>query len=501
MGLFLTADGHFQGWLAALLCCCAVSQDESPYEKKRERSTRTDPIATMPSYDHTDTASAPAQPQICNTQPSPLVELPATPVSTARLQTTTKDDTIPDTEETRHAAARPPSLKPLDLGDSSLLGRHAQHGRKRSSFGHSKRPSISAPYSFRRLDTPEPQRQSLVPLRLGPVVLRESSAPQTESPTTKAMMNRERSDSTSDLLPQTDVISYHSHRETPYERCQARRSVVTSAQAQEAPAKSLRRSTSAEDHRSIRRSASTKRSSSSLRRDASHSATLFPTRQSAERPSLRRKASFPIRKPFAEAGDIDTDKEVLELNTIVEERRAEAARDKRGSQHIAAIAPHMQMRARSETLDAIGSALGRPLTAQANYRVPTPVQVQLRPSMRRTTSAGSRVSGWLSGMLTSHSVAHLPSDEPFYKCQTPAPALRRSHSEASIGTCLTEMDSPSLTAASSPTSKGHSRTHTGESRMTPLSPGTIYAGPNDVTEKTIELPWPTSPTSVVGLAL
>lgn len=38
MGLFLTEDGHFQGWLAAFLCCCAaVSDDESPYEKERSR--------------------------------------------------------------------------------------------------------------------------------------------------------------------------------------------------------------------------------------------------------------------------------------------------------------------------------------------------------------------------------------------------------------------------------------------------------------------------------
>lgn len=247
---------------------------------------------------------------------------------------------------------------------------------------------------------------------------------------------------------------------------------------------------------------STKRSSSSLGRDSTPSATLFPIRQSGDRPSLRRKGSFPIRKPFAESGDLDSDKEVLELNTIVEERRAEATREMQGEQHVAAIAPTMQIRARSETLDAIGSALGRPLTAQANYRVPPPLETKPRPVARRSTSAGSRVSGWLSGMLTSHSVAHLPSNEPFYKCQSNAPALRRSHSEASIRTCLTEMDSPSLTAASSPTSKGHSRSHTGESRITPLSPATIYnGGHGGVAEKMVELPWPTSPTSAVGLAL
>ena len=447
----------------------------------------------------TDLTAAAAQQTICNTQPSPA-ELPATPVPTALLQTKTQDEIYPVTNGHRHATARPPSLKPLDFGGSSLLGREPQHGRNRSSFGHAKRPSISAPYSFRRLDTPEPQRQSLVPLRLGPVVLRESPVPLTESPTTRTMLNRERSDSTQGLLSQPKAASYQSQRETPYERCQARSSVTVPPKAQEPPTKLLKRSASAEDQRSVRRSVSTKRSSSSLRRNDYASATTPSSKHSSERQAIRRKGSFQIRKTFAESGDMDTDKEVLELNTIVEERRAEAARDKHGDQHVPAIAPRMNVHARSETLDAIGSALGRPLTAQANHRVPTMLQTQIRPPVRRSTSAGSRVSGWLSGMMTSHSVAHLPSNEPFYKCQTQAPALRRSHSEASVATCLTEMDSPSLTAASSPTSKGHSRSHTGESRITPISPATIY-GHSDVTEKLIELPWPTSPTSAVGLAL
>lgn len=396
--------------------------------------------------------------------------------------------------------ARPPSLKPLDLGDSSLLGRGPHHGRKPSSLGHAKRPSISAPYSFRRLDATEPQRQSLVPLRLGPVVLKETALPTIESPTTATMMTRGRSDSTQDLLPQGEVTGCRSQRETPYERCQARSSFATSTKPREATSKALRRSVSADDQRSIRRSVSTKRSSNSLRRDIP-SATLFPAHESGERPLLRRKASFPLRKPYTESDDFDKDKEVLELNTIVEERRAEAARERQGDQHVPAIAPLMHVHARSETLDAIGSALGRPLTAQANHRVPNPLHTRPRPAMRRSTSAGSRVSGWLSGMMTSNNAAHLPSGEPFYKCQSRPPTLHRSQSEASVGTILTEMESPSLTAASSPTSKGHSRSHTGESRITPTSPATIYGGYGDVAEKVVELPWPTSPTRVVGLAL
>lgn len=36
MGLFVADDGHYQGWLAALLCCwAALSEDEHPIEKQK----------------------------------------------------------------------------------------------------------------------------------------------------------------------------------------------------------------------------------------------------------------------------------------------------------------------------------------------------------------------------------------------------------------------------------------------------------------------------------
>jgi hypothetical protein len=69
---------------------------------------------------------------------------------------------------------------------------------------------------------------------------------------------------------------------------------------------------------------------------------------------------------------------------------------------------------------------------------------------------------------------------------------------------VTELDSPSLTAASSPTTKGHSRSHTGESRITPVSPATTFRGHGYTDEKKLrDDMWPTvmTPTSHVGLAL
>lgn len=42
MGLFVSNDGYYKGWLAALLCCCAaVNSDEHPvelYKPQRESS-------------------------------------------------------------------------------------------------------------------------------------------------------------------------------------------------------------------------------------------------------------------------------------------------------------------------------------------------------------------------------------------------------------------------------------------------------------------------------
>ena len=113
-------------------------------------------------------------------------------------------------DEHRHrpsdAPDRPPSLKPLDLGETTLLPRWSWNARQKQS--HVTRPSISAPYQFRRLDNTDAQSQSLVPLRLGPVILRESPVPpESNSPTTVRPSNanhRERSDSREDLLSQTE---------------------------------------------------------------------------------------------------------------------------------------------------------------------------------------------------------------------------------------------------------------------------------------------------------
>lgn len=410
---------------------------------------------------------------------------------------------------------RPPSLKPLQLGESSLLGR-SYHGRRKSSFGHSKRPSISAPNSFRRLEHTEGQRASLVPLRLAPVVLSESPTSPHRLPMTVtetvASQTRKRSDSTQELLSNVNRESYRNQRDTPFQRCQQRSSAVIVPQPTQ-PSQTIPSPTTASSptqrQPGIQVPISTQSSSSSLRKQAMEtSASSVSNRPSLERHRLKRKPSLQsIRKPHAESGDLDVDKEVLELNTIVEERRAEIARSNSPEQHIAAVAPSLQLRARSETLNDIGSAFARPFTAREPARFSdifdTPEKPK-RPSTSRATSrSSSRVSGWLSSLMPTTS-APAPSQEPFYKC-VPL-ARQRAHSEASlcISCSVTELESPSLTAASSPTSKGHSRSLTAESRLSPLSPpSTIYGHDLPDHMKEAEANWPivAAPPSQVGLAI
>ncbi len=80
----------------------------------------------------------------------------------------------------------------------------------------------------------------------------------------------------------------------------------------------------------------------------------------------------------------DVDDAIRELNTIVEERRADAIRCSASSivarphDHVPAIAPLMKVRARSETLSDIGSALSTPLTSKPLPEPPSPLPTQLR---------------------------------------------------------------------------------------------------------------------------
>jgi len=454
---------------------------------------------------------APSQAGVCTEQPTPLTALPAVPA--VHRQSASKDNkpafnaTLSRTDT--HSTVSPPSLQPLKLGDP-LLARRPGHGRRRSSHGHAKRPSISAPNSFRRIEYTEGQRASLVPLRLGPVVLSEPPMPKAHVADSATDMlpcrTRNRSDSAQRLLPDSKRESYRAQRESPCQRCQQRSSTALDTNANTTASQNDQPPISGVAPISRPAPVSRQSSSSSLRQQAVViSAVSLPTRAPIERNRLRRKRSLQsMRKSTQDEKNLDVEKEILELKTIVEEQKL--ARPRSPEQHVSAIAPSMPLRARSETLDAIGSAFARPLTAREPsriYDVFNSPEKPRRPSTSRTVSrTSSRVSGWLSGLLLTTSTPAL-TNEPFYKCVPPTHARQRAQSESSLCASVTELGSPTLTAASSPTTKCHSRSLTAESRLTSLSPqSTLYNPEWPVINKGAEEQWPigTAPPSQVGLA-
>lgn len=409
---------------------------------------------------------------------------------------------------------RPPSIKPLELDETPLINRWSLIGKSKTSPTHAPKPSISSPYGFRKLDATEPQRQGLKPLRLGPVVLRESPVPpeMQGGDRTPPKAPQDQGESTEDLLEHNGrPRSYRLNRDTPFQRCQQRSSTVWPLPPAPAASEGDERVITFDDQRAARPRMISRSSSGSLRRIPSgdvSSGSSISSRPSNERMRPRRKRSQQFsRKSGADQDDEELEKEVMELNTIVEERRAENSKSNPSDQHVAAVAPAMRVRARAETLDAIGSAFSRPVTAQSHHRAQPPDHsISQQPTLRRSASAtlrtSSRVSGWLSGLLPTSSTTQLPTTQPFYKCQPRPPGLPRTHSNTSLYSSASDPSSPSLTAASSPTSKGHSRSHTGESRITPLSPAmptTCY----DSEGTKVEERWPVimTPTSQVGLAL
>jgi hypothetical protein len=174
---------------------------------------------------------------------------------------------------------------------------------------------------------------------------------------------------------------------------------------------------------------------------------------------LQRKRSNQSKSSFGNPGDSDVEKEVLELNTIVEERRAEGNRVRsRDSRHIPAVAPSMQVGVRSETLNDIGSVLSRPLAVY----LPTTGEANTGLEGKEDHPRTSRVSGWLSNVTTS-AKTDADNNEPFYKYYADTTHERN----ISMNSSATAVDSGSHTLDSSPTtSKRYSRSL----MITPLTP-------------------------------
>lgn len=467
--------------------------------------------------------------------------MPSTPLRTLAATDKGIEAAFNDDDLVRPISDRPPSIKPLDFGGHSpLLGKMSVHSRQKSSTTLSKRISVGRPTDFRRLEYTEKQRRSLVPLQLSPVVLREHTPELLSHDVAGNRLSR----SADGLMEDTTNIrhSYRASRGTPFERCQH---LSSTARLSEPAAGVNERGQIILDTKSntpTRPTLSTQSSSSSmhsLRRlalESSSSSSTTPSRASSERIRLKRKRSS--QKNSGGSVELNVDKEILELNTIVEERRAESARPQTpaNESHVPAVAPTMPVRARSETLTDIGSAFSRPLLsvttstsqpeemtmspAEKTFSPVTPIKSRLSrpfvsmpdPSVVEQSQRlpirrpSSRVTGWLTSLLSSSSspapTTSNPTQEPFYTCAPPA--RRRPISETSLCTSNTDLDSPAFTATSSPMSKSHSRSLTAESRLTPISPpSTVDENVEPDTTSKPHDPWPlvVEHPSQVGLAL
>ncbi|KAK3201306.1 hypothetical protein GRF29_185g518668 [Pseudopithomyces chartarum] len=158
--------------------------------------------------------------------------------------------------------------------------------------------------------------------------------------------------------------------------------------------------------------------------------TLSPPRMLSRLPSPSRARSntAPSRPASLRRVKTDVDEAIRELNTIVEERRADAFRSRNQSpaftnrpppspsSHVPAIAPLLRMHVRSETLSDIGSAFSVPLATKP-LPPPPPPPVPGRLPRRLTLAPPSRN---FSGPLDSN-----PITPPTPTVPTPTTPIHR----------------------------------------------------------------------------
>ncbi|CAK4034679.1 Hypothetical predicted protein [Lecanosticta acicola] len=448
-----------------------------------------------------------ARNSVWNDQPTPLKPMmlgnpahahPSPSNNAIQSASTHHHDRVPPISE------RPPSLKPLDLGHPSLVGRMSLHGRRKSATTLIKR--VSRPTDFRRLEYTEKLRTSLKPLQLDPVVLREAN---------KADLIKRGAylDLDSSPLPEHSAMtddctrrSYRATRGTPWERCQQLAASASSSSpaaiAGERGQGILAPPEKPEPKRPTLSAQSSSSSLQSLRHQGMESGVLATSTPSSEKTRLHRRRSNHMGT--GDSADLDLEKEMLELNTIIEERRAGAARPRSAAlQHVPAVAPSMDVTARSETLTDIASALSRPTSPpapEASHQLASPAIPPTSPAKSRLSRPfmsmpdvtiaqeedqhqhqhqqqqhirrpSSRITGWLSTLLSSS-----PSQTTSAFANPPPPeraavlsssSRHRTTSEASLCTTTTrtDPDSPATTTTSTSTptapspdlSRAHSR--------------------------------------------
>ncbi|KAM0712374.1 hypothetical protein Q7P37_011469 [Cladosporium fusiforme] len=462
MGLAVDEHGRYRGWLASFLCCCfALTEDEHPKDREGHNSSATTKNGTY------------HQQRNFQTPPSLPTPVHATPSTKSDYDTSSLHDSR--SSDTFNLS------KALDFDTDPLFPQSAKNGPEHTRLllpwptTEQTKPSIQPPreaHRTRRSPSGSFSAQSLVPLPLGPVVLRDpyhltqtTSHPAVAgSDYASAKQRHRRSESTQDLLAHSTHQPYFETRETPYQRC-SRRSTETLAM-RSIPSKHTKSAFPTHNLPTSKYTMSTPSLSNSFKshaqKDSSTSAmTLADRSRTGSGARLQRKRSNHSHLSHSNAGDSDVEKEVLELNTIVEERRAETNKARSRHSHVPAVAPSMQIRARSETLNDIGSALSRPLTTRVEED-----NGDENPRPRKSKTSKSFVSGWLSNVTTSSSTHYdharqtytTPAEEPFYNNLAATVPRARPVSVSSSATALDSTSAASYTLEASPTvSKRYSR--------------------------------------------
>lgn len=435
----------------------------------------------------------------------PQTPRPVTASSLARTKSWFKNDLSGSNDFTRSRVSRSSSITTL----------------VRPWTSQSKRPSISAPTNFRRVTEPMPpmptRRRSFRPLELSIYLPERSISPlpdfrlggdweekleQLKRPQA-AVIRRETLDNSE--LPGDYIV-----RRKPLSTMTSnplRRDVLSEPfilAAENGPGPTLE--TAMEMGHRL---------SDLARVDENRTPTLLPnqieemaasSRPWSSRSSMRTPSPFGNRsrsntdlgiprKPSLRRSKTDTvDEAIRELNTIVEEKRVKAIQGARTNTdsiptspttHVPAIAPKMQVRARTETLSSIGSAFSvavpkpLPVAPIPNYATsPIPVPAgrsgltvitsphssisSMGTAMARIplanaqygaprVSAKSRLSTWLKRSLPGSPVSPTAPQQPFYQLTpttTPAGFESRPKRSTSVSTFSSVSSLGSSTSAS-----------------------------------------------------
>ncbi|TKA24889.1 hypothetical protein B0A50_06618 [Salinomyces thailandicus] len=492
MGHFVADDGHFQGWLAILLCCwAAVNEDESPAERRR-------PTLGTDGY----RAGAGNQQAA-----SKSVEMRMATVYD-RGHRSHERDVMADPDQIFAAS-------PSDMEQFERTSGHARLSENEDLIRHALGPSSSSAKASQRLEKHKVPQATLAPGQKAPKVSQAPSVSSTDVPMTVsetiASRARDTAECNEKLATNFRRESYRALRDSPFQRCQKRSSgsPVVPTHASE---RDLRAGTLAEMQQSGSRktvSVSSHTSSSSLKQQAWDSnISVTQARTSMERGRLKRQSSRQSMRQPREDRYPDLDQDILRPQIIVKEQsQMEAKQEDSLDQHVAAVAPSMRVHARSESLKDIGSALARPLNARQNSK---PIDIfetvdKTKQSPVSRASSRTRVSGWLSNLLpTSSTHFAMPSSEHLFKDVSPE-SHTRPRWQASSSASATELEGLTRpTGTTSPASKTHDQSLAADFSLTPGSAPSPMCDHEVVDDGNDEVEqWVTykAPPHQVGLAL